>query len=104
MRQVSEKRKGENTAYGRISKRHLQSFPRCQICIARKMDGKQRLVRNATHIHHTRGKVGRLLCDTRFFNSACNDCHPAWVHQTNVADARRLGVLASPGDWNTCPE
>lgn len=50
-------------------------------------------------IHHTRGRVGSLLCDTRHFLAICLSCHreigdrPDW--------ARSVGLLCRRGLWNT---
>ena len=50
-------------------------------------------------IHHTRGRVGSLLCDTRHWRALCLKCHrdvgnnPAW--------ARQVGLLCEKGLWNT---
>lgn len=54
--------------------------------------------RKATDVHHTRGRVGRLLCDVRFWAALCRQCHD-WVG-ANPLKARELGLLCQPGEWN----
>ena len=53
----------------------------------------------AITIHHKRGRIGALLCDTRHWSALCLSCHnqvgesPEW--------ARRVGLLCEKGLWNT---
>lgn len=54
---------------------------------------------NKITIHHTRGRIGSLLCDTRHWKALCLSCHqqvgdnPEW--------ARRVGLLCEKGLWST---
>lgn len=52
--------------------------------------------------HHKRGRLGALLCDTRFWIALCRRHHD-WVH-ANIAEARKLDLIAQPGEWNTVPK
>jgi hypothetical protein len=64
------------------------AFPRC---------GKV-----ATECHHVRGRIGRLLLDRRFWLPVCLEHHRR-IHE-RPAEARSLGLLARPGEWNTVPK
>lgn len=59
------------------------------------------VITEATENHHSRGRIGRLLCDTRFFISACKTCHD-WTH-ANGRRARELELMAGARDWNVFP-
>lgn len=74
----------------------------CAICIARRNDGEAVKIRAATEIHHSRGRNGSLLCDTRFFIPSCFHCR-LFPHE-QPEKARKLGLLSSPAEWNTPPE
>lgn len=50
-------------------------------------------------VHHTRGRLGPLLMDERFWMPISKAGH-RWVH-ANVEQARRHGWLCEPGKWNT---
>lgn len=50
------------------------------------------------HPHHIRGRLGALLCDTRFWLPVCRK-HHNWIHE-HPNDAREMGFLAQPGEWN----
>ncbi len=49
-------------------------------------------------IHHTRGRVGTLLMDTRFWVAVCRSCHD-WI-AANPEQARSEGLLCAKGSWN----
>lgn len=57
--------------------------------------------RRADDVHHTRGRVGKLLVDSRFWKPVCRH-HHNWIRD-NVPAARRLGLIAQAGQWNTAP-
>lgn len=50
--------------------------------------------------HHVRGKLGDLLCDTRFFMSVCRPCH-SWIDANRKLAAER-GYLDLV-NWNKIP-
>ena len=52
----------------------------------------------ATEIHHSRGRAGSLLTDTRYFIGLCSKAH-RWVHE-NPEQARKMALLCVRGEWN----
>jgi hypothetical protein len=52
--------------------------------------------------HHTRGRIGKLLCDTRFWIAVCQKHHD-WIH-AHPQQARSLGLLCAKGDWGRQPK
>ena len=56
LRPVSKKRAKQNKLYSEIRKVYLEENPACEVC------GKQ-----ATQIHHKRGRIHDRLNDTAFF-------------------------------------
>jgi hypothetical protein len=50
-------------------------------------------------VHHTRGRLGELLNDKRFWKAVGRPCHDR-IHQ-HPAEARAYGFLCQPGEWNT---
>lgn len=93
-RPIGAKAKREAPEYARVVLAHLTEFPRCQIGPRVTAAGfTVRCLGVATHVHHTRGR-GRYKCDRSTFLSSCSgECHPQWVHVTNVAEAIDLGLL-----------
>ena len=55
-----------------------------------------------TDCHHSRGKIGALLTDARWWKPPCR-MHHDWVGSHPV-EARALGLIAPSGQWNTSPE
>lgn len=53
----------------------------------------------ATQVHHTRGRVGRLLCEAQYWLAVCHECHE-WI-TNHTAKARELGLVCELGKWNT---
>jgi hypothetical protein len=53
----------------------------------------------ASEVHHSRGRVGDLLCDTRYFVPVCRAAHD-WIG-CNLEEARKHGWIAEKGLWNT---
>lgn len=61
----------------------------------------------ATELHHSRGRIGTLLADQRFFIPVSKRGH-RWIHD-HPDSARRLAwngtpVLAALGDWGRSGE
>ena len=55
----------------------------------------------ATEIHHTRGRVGKLLFAEQFWLPVCAPCH-RWIHDhPNIARVARL--LCEKGEWGKQP-
>ena len=67
----------------------LAKHPYCMV------HGKPHL---ATQIHHSRGRVGTLLLDERFWFAVGQSGH-AFIHEEPAA-ARAMGYLCKTGDWN----
>lgn len=58
-------------------------------------------VRQATEIHHSRGRIAALLLLKEFWRAMCRRHHD-WVG-ANPEAARELCLLANRGDWNSPP-
>ena len=54
--------------------------------------------RRVLSIHHKRGRLGKLLTDTRYFMAVCRKCHE-WIHN-NITESRKRGWIAQRGEWN----
>lgn len=91
---IGAKAKRTRVPYRKAVLEHLAEFPNCQIGPIIKAAGFEVLcLDTATHAHHTRGR-GRFLCDRSTFLSSCSgECHPQWVHVSNVKEATDLGLL-----------
>lgn len=96
MKRQSSKRAAEQRRYAKLRKEVLIYHPWCFAC---KENGDYRA---ATEVHHYRGKLGRLLCDTRFFRSVCQE-HHNYIHHVNPNEARRRGWLASAAEFGVYP-
>lgn len=53
-------------------------------------------------IHHTRGRIGRLLTEEKYWLAVSAAGHD-WIHN-NMDAARRLGLLCQKGQWNLMPK
>ena len=86
LRGISSKRMGQVREYT-IKRREFLILHCCKVC----WDSGQK-VRQATEVHHVRGRVGEMLLDTRYWLPICHFCHrkihkePAW--------ATEMGYLA----------
>lgn len=85
---ISKARYARMKEYGKLRKEFLATNKLCARC------GKK-----ATDIHHTRGRVGRLLCMSAHWISVCRQCHQ-WIGE-NPNEARAEGLLCELGKWNT---
>ena len=91
---TSERQRAKNAQYRPIAVAFLARPENkvCAVCLKPATPG------NPLHVHHVRGRDGKLQCDNRFFMAVHDyDCHP-WIH-ANPNDARELGLLAMPGQW-----
>ena len=86
---ISIKRAKQTADYLRIRHQWLKVH---DVCEAPMCQGK------ATEIHHKRGRIGELLCDTRHWVALCSHCH-RWIHEHPKA-ARDAGLLCQLGEWN----
>lgn len=93
---VSVNRGKQLAEYSKIRGKYLFFYAACVARI------REVCARGATDVHHQRGKVGRLLCDTRFFLPVCRGCHD-WIHQ-HPNRARELGLIAPASEWEVYPE
>ena len=84
-------------AYRPVRDKFLAEHPRCEVvwfgqpCCNPSVDN-----------HHLRGRLGTLLCDTRFFLAVCRGCHDKIRMRTE--DAVKHGYLPPKGEWNTLPK
>lgn len=95
MNAVSAKRAAQLAEYSILRKLWLVEHPHCLVKLTH--SGPRR----SKDVHHKRGKVGRLLCDTRFFLGVCRECHDA-IHACPKA-ARHRGLLAPAAEFNVYP-
>lgn len=72
--------------YYRVRNEFLKEHKLCQVCLGQQIEGLiVPPVMPATDVHHIRGRVGRLLCDPRFFLAVCRRHHdlirdqPRWA-------------------------
>jgi len=56
----------------------------------------------SSQVHHSRGRLKALLLDERFWVPVSAEGHQ-WIH-SHVAEAMRLGLMASRGKWNKQPQ
>jgi hypothetical protein len=123
---VSKKRAKQVKTYLGVHRRFL-ALPEnryCLICLCRSLNASVAEVRPSTllpvdegdrlfqlsnaklspstEVHHRRGRVGRLLSYSPEFIPSCRPCRE-WPHSL-PKDARRLGLLAPPDEWNVFPE
>lgn len=64
--------------------------------------GTSAVAHPASEPHHSRGREGKLLCDTRFWVAVCRPSH-IWI-DSNREKARELGLLCKVGEFNTQPK
>lgn len=55
----------------------------------------------ATEVHHSRGRIGRLLRDQRFWVGSCRSCRE--IPHSRPAWAREMGLLCKASEWNVYP-
>lgn len=70
-----------------VAKRFLKDHPVCR---------KERCMWRAVQVHHSRGRLGSLLTDARFFVEICK-LHHRWIHD-NMDAARKEGLLCQLGE------
>jgi hypothetical protein len=94
IKSLSTKRASETRTYSRL-KRAWMSRSENQICHVAGCGKK------ATDLHHSRGRIGRLLNAEEFWMALCRT-HHNFVH-SNPSQAREMGLLPPIGQWNTFP-
>lgn len=94
IRRVSNKRAKENREYAKVKAAWLPLHPTCEIGPKLARAGiNVRCRKVTTHPHHIRGRIGTMLCDTRYWLASCaGECHPHFIHNYPHT-ARRLGLL-----------
>lgn len=99
MRSISKKRSAALKEYAKAKKEFVARFigtrnrtVQCARCLGQ-------IPYKKITIHHTRGRVGSLLCDTRHWALLCMACHN-WVGD-HPSEAREAGLLCAKGLWNT---
>lgn len=101
IRKVSKSMAANNSKYNRIAAKFKRDHPICQahhkIFGLLGSDGSR-----TQDIHHSRGKLGNLRFDTRFFIPVCRKCH-IWIGN-NKNLARAVGLLCEVGQWNVAPK
>ena len=80
IRKKSEKREIEEREYLKRKKEYLKESPKCQVL---------KCHRNATDIHHKKGRAGSLYLDVAHWMGVCRSCH-RWI-EDNPAMAKAFG-------------
>lgn len=75
--------------YVPIAQLFKAAFPECQCCPL--VRPKLGFVYATDDIHHTRGREGYLLLDTRYWRTACRGCHN-WIND-HPFQAEKLGLI-----------
>jgi hypothetical protein len=82
--QFSDKRLKELAIYRKVKGPYLEEHPVCEVDDCNKP---------STHIHHKKGRDGKLVHDIKYFMAVCNICHPRRIHETQVEWAKEKGYL-----------
>lgn len=90
MNRISKSRQKQLEEYCTLRGKFLKEHPVCEY---------PGCVNKAVECHHSKGRVGRLLCDVRHFRALCSTCH-RFTHD-NPQAARDAGMLCSVGEFNT---
>src|SRR6266705_400001 len=88
LRRVSDRRAAELRVYNSMRRIFLQNHPCCEIP---SRDGLPSCMKRSAHIHHAKGRLGKLLNDTRWWWAVCNDCH-AYLHE-HGKESRMKGLM-----------
>lgn len=91
IRAVSPNQRRKLAHYAQVKTAFLAAAKRCDCCL-RDVDKC-----GPVHVHHRRGRIGRLLCATEYWAAVCQHCHE-WIH-ANPKGAQARGLLAGPGEW-----
>jgi len=95
IRHTSTARAKQLREYRTRSQLFLKLNFNCLGCIARGFKFQSR----ATEIHHSRGRTGTLLNESKYWKPVCSDCH-RWIHLHPEA-ARLAGLICEVGKWNS---
>lgn len=88
MRRVSHKQKKRNAEFEKVKAEWLSKNPFCEIDAP---NFQCTLSRNVT-VHHIRQRYGDYLCNTKYFATACSNCHH-YIHFVDPKWARENGFL-----------
>lgn len=78
---TKKSKKRNKNEYTKVKNEYLQDNPVCEACFEA----------DATEVHHSKGRTGSLLTDSRFFFALCHTCH-AYIH-ANPKEAYEKGFL-----------
>lgn len=87
MKRVSDRQRKRLAEYSKLKREYLKQHPFCEVYPDRP----------ATEIHHCRGRISSLLCDTRYWLAVSRVGH-AFIH-LNPEWARQEGWLCEKGKW-----
>lgn len=73
---LSKKRKKQNNKYLILRNKHLEDNPVCEYQF-------KGCTYYSTEIDHTKGRIGKLLTDVRYFKATCRNCHDL-RHKNNL--------------------
>lgn len=83
IKKKTDKRKKEEEIYQIHRKEHLLDNPYCKVCL------DLGIKKEASEIHHIRGRSGIWIYIKKFFLSVCRE-HHEWI-EANGKEAKRLG-------------
>lgn len=92
-KEEDEKNLASGSPYAVARTKFLMENHRCRAC--NRIPAGARPPRVSCDVHHSRGRLGSLLMDARFWIPVCRICHN-WIH-ANPAAAREAGLL---GPWH----
>jgi hypothetical protein len=87
---MSARLKADMREYRKLKREYLKYHTTCQGPCAPGTPSQD--------VHHKRGRIGRLLCEVNHWLPVCRGCHD-WIHK-NIEEARKLGLICEPGQWN----
>ena len=79
----SEKMKIEVKKYLKIRVDYINKHSKCEVCKKA----------SSTDVHHKKGKIGKLLTDSRYFLAVCRPCHQ--IIEMNPDWAKEMGYSLS---------
>lgn len=96
MKEEETKSDLEPSEYEALAIQFKEANPVCGVCNTKSTED----------VHHARGRLSSLLCDSRFWIPVCRTCH-SWIDSNRNA-ARELTwngipVLCAKGEWNSPP-
>lgn len=94
LKKISKSQRRKLAEYHPIHSKFLKENPKCQICIARKIEPPKW----STEVHHKFGRANKLLTDVRGFIASCFACRD--FPHSHPKEARELGILGAASLWN----